>query len=1541
MLKRIVSTLIGIFVATTAVFGQVPENIRTISSPNTGGGVPEACVDQSAGTTTRTLGVGAKTTDKHFLCYNDSLLVRHNGNANLTNDPVAGTPPGIGYGFYNCKPTVTGQWQAIKADPCTNHSPQIINGTPRLQTDSMWVARGAINGDVNFVNVGFLQSSFNAGRPVKFYFAPLTIDNFAGGQQEATNTCAHASVNDGIPADTFAVVYLNKIEGINQNYPSILTGTFTARGGLPEYDGTSNYTITIRKTTNPAVVGTITSGAPTTHNGNVTFTVPETGTYRITITDGKSCDASFVMNFPSILAIASNERAAATGDTVCVSITAQNFTNVSAFQSNFTYNPAVVSFVEVRDLNLPELTAAGSFNLLSPGVLVFSWARTNPNNGVTRTPTDVLFKLCFRAVGAVGTNSPIVFSDTTIARDAANSSGQTMGVGFRNGSVVIGGVPLTLTLKADSVRCNGDRTGGLRIITAGTSTPVVYNWARVGGVETGNGNFNNSPDSIQISNLPAGNYSVTATSALGEVRTATIVIGQPASLFINPPFAVNPRCFGDSTGQLILRNGTYGGGTAPFTFQWKNTAGTVLSTTTSVANLPQGSYRIVMTDARGCRDSSSGSIGVNPIVLSNIVLTTASCAGLANGSIQIGSVTGGHSATGQYGFAWRGGPTTRGASAFYNNLNPGRYYVSVTDDSACVKIDSFTVTAARTLSLLATITNVTCAGQRNGIVNVSVGATGIQALPYTYTWTGAGTPTNGATTTRVINLAGGNYPLSVRDNDGCRIDSTFRVAESDSIRLDTINVRNESCTVGSDGTATVRVTGGTPYFGNRYRYRWSRSATDTLATISNLVAGNYTVTVTDSVGCVRSLSVAITSPPLPIVDSAVVVRPSCWNSTNGSIRLFARPATGGGAITGYTWSNGTTGALDSNLVAGLYRYTVTAADGCLRRDSVLVIAPDTLKVNTTLSQNTNPSCPTESTGSIVLVMTGGTRPFNFAWSGGPSRTASVFASLLAGNYTFTITDANGCMTNYAATLVDPPKINVIFSDLEAVSCYGKCNPGDGRATILANGGTQTNGQYNFLWASGESTNLTPSSSRAVRLCQGWQRVQVSDNACGQTDSVFIPSPDSFRVNTPIIRQPTCAGDADGSVQVNVLGGSAPYRYQWSTGTSLTNFLPNVVAGDYQVTTTDFRGCTFTFSINITEPDSLKIKILDTATTNVRCFGETNGRITVAREGGNAGPTRYTWSGNVSRTDVAVQLRSGVYSITATDEKGCADSISYVVTQPDPIFFSMPRPIPPRCNGSETDIIVDTAFGGYNRFAYVFSVDNFPPIALRGRFPVYGGRHIVSIIETNSGCKLDTIINIAEPPAIRIDFDSISNNPGLTRIVVGLGDSVRLNPRVFNDDGSRVIIDTVRWSPMRYLSFDAAGGILRPFVRPLEDSVYTLTVYDINGCIATETVLIELDRNRNVFIPNTFSPNGDDRNDRFAIQTGAGIAKINYFRIYDRWGEVVFNKQNIPPNNDVYTYGWDGTFRGSEVQPGVFVFLAEIVFEDGKILLYRGDVTLLR
>ncbi len=1530
MLKRFLPIFTFMAIATT-VMAQIPEPIAP-TRPSIQQRSPLACGGvANAGVTTRTLGFGAKSNEKHYLCLGDTLYVNGSG-SNLSEDPVASTTPGIGYLFYNCMPTVTGQrWSDVKLDACLTRL--LFNGS----NGSPYIARGNPAGRDTFFNNGALQTGFNVGKPIKFYFAPITVYNFFGqgtngvADFESDTACVNVNVTNGVPTDTFSVVYLNAVKISNLNLTNN-GGSFVVGGGLPEYDGTSTYTFTIGLRNDPSVnVGTITSG-PARNGSTVTFTVPGNGTYVITAKDGKACDAVATANFP-VVTIQMPNLIVSQGDTVCVTVSAKGFTNILSLQGSFQYDPSILQFVGMQGINLPNLSN-GNISVPQPGgVIGLAW---DYSSGVTRADSVGLFQWCFKAIGPIGSVSPIRFTDSLTLIDIYNAAGNQLGVNRVNGSVTIGSLNYTLRVSADSVKCNGGNTGRFRIVPTGNGFPWSYSWQSASNPgQNGSGTIA-ANDSAVIGMLVVGKYYVTVTNVLGGDRKIdTITIFQPNPLFINPPTAKNPTCANDTDGSLTLTQ--YGGGISPYTFRWSTGA-----TGPMISNLASGAYTGVITDANGCKDSVRASIGVNPITIGSKNVTGATCKGVDNGSIVISGMAGGTTSNGNYTFRWSNGRTNVGTSSTIANLPPGLYRVTITDFNQCAIMDSFTVGSLRILNSVATIGNITCAGQTNGFIQVVASATGPEAQPYTFTWWGnPGTPTNTAATTFLRNLPAGNYPLSIRDRDGCSLDTAFVVTQPDSIKI-AATVRNESCRVGGDGQVVLTITGGRPLSGNRYTIQWSRSTADTSATITGLSSGSYMVTVTDSTNCAVVKTYIITKPQPPTIDSISVRNATCSDKTDGAARVFAR-APIGATLDSFRWSN--TGFRDSinNVLPGMYSVTVTTNQGCTATLSTTIGAPAALAIDTTRSRTTNPDCPKNLTGTIILVMKGGTGPYVYNWSGGPTTSNAVFASLPAGTYSFTITDSKSCTPLVTSiTLNDPPKIDITFGSLEAVSCYAKCNPGDGKATAIASGGTANTGKYTFIWTSGETSNSS-NSSTAVSLCGGWQKVTVTDGNCAIIDSVEVPQPLPFSFSTPTINQPSCHGDRDGSAEIRVQGGSPPYSYFWSNGSN-RNSIVNVVAGTYSVLITDSKLCPYNYSVNITEPAVVKLDTVAALTNNVTCNGLADGQIKVKRTGGNGGPTNFVWSPSVTQKDSVGGLKAGIYSIAAYDIKGCGDSIQYNLTEPDPIYFYMTPPIQPRCNGELTTLRVDTAFGSTYKHAFSISVDNGPQYPIGYFIPVFAGPHQISIIEQITGCTLDTSVTITEPPSLQIQFDSLTLPNETTKILVGLGDSVRMlsDPRFFSRSQiiSALPIDSVSWTPKDYLYF-ANGDSLRPYVRPLDDRTYKLTIYDVNGCSTSQFILVELDRNRNVFIPNIFSPNGDDKNDYFGVATGPGVRKINFIRIFDRWGELLFVKENIPAGADPSANGWDGTFRSRTVDTGVYVYLIEAEFEDGQKLLYRGDITVVK
>jgi Secretion system C-terminal sorting domain/SprB repeat len=829
------------------LLAQQPESVQmkpTISSRRL---APQACLDQSAGSTNRSLGVGSKSNDKHFLCLGDSLVVVHQGNHNISNDPNLATPAGIGYGLYDCVPSISGlRIDDIRSDACFNRQSILLNNVPVAPALGFWMSFGMINGNVNFVNNGNIQRLFNNNRPKKLYFSTMTIDDFANRAYEG-NSCTNANVRDmPVPLDTFSVVYLNKIleKDITYNY-----GTFNAQltltGGLPEYDNNAIYSISIKKASNNAILGNVTSGIAS-HNNPISITVPESGTYIILVTDGKSCDRTFSVHFPAIQLRVSTDTVSRQGDTACVKITARGFNNIISIENNFTYNHHLLRYVGVRNFNLPNLSAA-SFSNPAPAILTLSWNSNPP--GVTRADHAVLFELCFQAQGSAGHFGAVRITDTInpieVTYNNSDVNNRLMGVTVQNGGITVNNQALSIRVRTDSVICKGGLNGRIIAATSNGIAPYTYNWTGVNGAN-GNGTIPNRGDSLILNGLTAGNYSITLTDASNTRNIVTVVVGEPIAALYATLQTTQTDCFGNANGQMQLT--TYGGGTDPYRFNWSNNA-----TGTAINQLNAGNYTVTIIDARNCVHVLSDVIRVvTPVAIDSVrmQLKNPDCPKQETGRIVIPAKGG---AGAPYTYRWSAGNVQTGA--VFTNLLAGSYTFTVADRNGCSTIVSFLLVDPDSIHVrYSNVKSVSCANicnnnQGDGAITArAFGGTSMSSR-YTYMWSSNETTTL-SDTSRAIALCSGKQSLTIWDdqNTCVIVDTMFRIT-SDSLVISTTST--PSIVGSATGTASVSVTGGAP----PYRYLWTRG--DTVATIHNLASNTYTVTVTDANGCTRNKTISI------------------------------------------------------------------------------------------------------------------------------------------------------------------------------------------------------------------------------------------------------------------------------------------------------------------------------------------------------------------------------------------------------------------------------------------------------------------------------------------------------------------------------------------------------------------------------------------------------------------------------------------------------------------------------------------------------------
>ena len=864
---------------------------------------------------------------------------------------------------------------------------------------------------------------------------------------------------------------------------------------------------------------------------------------------------------------------------------------------------------------------------------------------------------------------------------------------------------------------------------------------------------------------------------------------------------------------------------------------------------------------------------------------------------------------------------TDGELASITNLPPGDYTINVTDDVGLTTMTTITIeqTATNFGAQLDEI-NPACATDTNGSVTINISG-GIP--PYTVIWSNGMTNTDVPGPTNTIDdLPVGNFSATVIDANGCQIGPFSTSLIVSAVSVDSISLQNVTCIGGGmDGNITVAGAGGM----GPYDYSWNDPALSTTASISGLAPGNFCVTISDVNMCTDVRCFDILAPSSPTIDGFDVTEVECPNDLTGEITVNVTP--GNAPIADYAWNTGDITPTISNLGPGEYKVTVTAIDGCVDSSMVTLTTPAEIALTVV---PTPPTCPGDSDGQIQLMLSGGTTPFSITWDDGSSEQVR-FALPCDSTYFVTITGANGCDTIEQAIFLDcPPPIGVIFSDIMGVDCFnGDCN---GEALATAFGGTSTTipPVYNYTWQSGENT-MNAIDSRAVQLCRGFNTIEINDNICSIVDTVFIDSPSEITLpleNIDIVNT-SCQGDSDGMITVAASGGTPGYTYLWDDNITTGPTYSDLPAGQFDVTITDANFCEEVKNISVGEPELFEILIDSFQLQQVLCPGDNSGQIVVFPSGGNPGIIDYQWTDDVSFSSVAINLEAGTYSITGTDPAGCTDNIIVNLVEPDPIEFVIGEIVQPQCFGFQTVVTIDTAFGG-NGPLFQFSVNNGPARPIQGATPVLGGQSALVTVFDGEGCRAEEEIIINQPAEIVVDFGD--------DIEIQLGETALLEPFV----GSILPVDSIVYQPLTNLTCVDSSFCLDVVVAPIESQVYSLTIFDENGCSGSDDILVEIDRNRNVFVPNAFSPNGDDVNDYFRPFIGPGVANINFMRVFDRWGELVFSTDELPVflPDDLDDSGWDGTLNGQLMNPGVYVYIIEVEFVDGISLLFRGDVTLL-
>ncbi len=972
--------------------------------------------------------------------------------------------------------------------------------------------------------------------------------------------------------------------------------------------------------------------------------------------------------------------------------------------------------------------------------------------------------------------------------------------------------------------------------------------------------------------LTAGTYIVIGRDSKGCTETVNVTIAPPTPIVVAIDSVHNVLCNGTATGDVYI---SVTGGTPGYTFSW-NTG----LTTEDLTGVIAGVYTVTVTDSRGCLSTGSSVVTQPlPLFLNVASYNNLLCAGDSSGAIDI-TANGG---VPPYSYVWSNGATSEDISL----LKLGTYTATVTDGNGCT--ETITQIISEPTPLVASVvgTDATCFGAANGSINLTVSG-GTPA--YSFLWS------TFETSEDVSNLSGGVYNVIISDHNGCQQSQSITIAEPSQLVL-TTSVTQVSCFNAHDGAIDLSVTGGTP----GYTYIWSNGPTT--EDISSLSDGTYAVTVTDTHGCTAITSAIIVSPT-PINSSFIVKNPLCNGQLNGSIDLIP---SGGTLPYTFSWSNGPSSEDQTNIGAGVYIITITDNRNCVRVDSTVLIEPDLIYTSGFIK---NVSCNGNNDGFIDITAYGGTLPYGFDWSNGPS-TEDV-GSLTGGSYTVTVTDGNGCQAASLYVVSEPAVLHVQAIGTD-ISCFGGSN---GSVAALPSGGTKP---YEYLWS-----NFIPDSNQTGLFAGKYIVLLTDSNGCHTYDSVNVIEPSEINI-TGVVTNVFCNGFNTGEVNITVIGGTPNYTYAWSNGQT-TQSITGLIAGTYSVTVTDSRGCIKTASFVVIESNGMHTTV---SISNPTCFGSNNAFVSVAVTGGNP-PYIYNWNTSPSQLGAtATNLEAGVYELTVTDVNSCSATVSSTVTNPTPIEITT-TPTDSKCSNNSTGSVTATATGG--RPPYLYELNGIAQAS--NTFNNLAPGNYVIVVKDANGCEGTKVFTISSPIPLTVDLVS-------PQIVILQG----MTTQLFATANQPVI--TYIWSPLAdssghsIFNFDNCGDPLNcanPYVTPYFTTVFTVTVMNADSCYASDTASIIVEVEPSAFIPTAFTPNNDNLNDRFEFDIlGATNIAID---IFDRWGHKVYQNAN-QANGITGQNGWDGKNDGKALPFDTYVWQMKITYFDGKVKDRSGTVTIMR
>jgi len=1094
---------------------------------------------------------------------------------------------------------------------------------------------------------------------------------------------------------------------------------------------------------------------------------------------------------------------------------------------------------------------------------------------------------------------------------------------------------IQLSVSESPESCRGG-DGSFKISAVMGDAPYYYSID--GGFTYNTVGFN---DTVLVDSLPSGNYDLVVKDDSSCVTNyGLLFLEVTPNPIINTVNIINESCFGDD-GQIIVFADN------PNAIV-KYSIDTLLSWQDSAefSGLYRGEYLVHIEDTNACIDSIGVYVGVDSIPNINMMTqaTDIVCNGDTNGTFKV------YYPDSSYNYVlWRytlfNPQIAIDTGSYFNELVKGYYGVVATSKSGTC-IDSSLVRyidePAPIVYNKPTPSAVYCMsnGQCNGSLSLDGLPTG-GVSPYQYyineIYTNIPSGVIGVDST-FLGICPGEYEVQVLDANACVVRDTVLISDS-SLYIDSFVVDNSTCFGYDDGVITIFSHGGM----GAYSYLWSNA--DTTQTTDSLSPNNYTVIVTDSVGCTVTGSSLITQPDtllFKIIESGKISETCMGVTYDGQIFL---EITGGSAPYNYSWigNSGVSGFGYGDTMMNLTYDTITISVsdtyGCVASPSwgtinMTVVDAHNAAIPLLLDSvvlGNSPMCYGAANGMIQINISQGVSPYQYSIDNGVTQSSNnVFTNLIALPYNIVVHDVFGCTDSAKILLEEYDKLTINLDSVKHVSCYGG---NDGFISISADGEL---GGFSYLWVPTSDTIAVINNLSAVS-----HTVRLTDSAgCTVSDTIVIDYlTDPIQSSDLVISSASCFGSEDGDASIQIIGGmpfyGGGYAISWMNLSNDTvangSFADSLGEGTYLVGVTDSFFCgPFIDTITISQPSQFYLEVI--SVENNKCFGESEGELIVTAFGGTAPYVNYVISDDQSGTitgnsAVYSNLLASDYALWAIDGNACnSDTLLGIKLGEPGKIITQTNIHDLSCYQSDDGIIDLTILSGTSPYQYqllegniVLEQGNAVQSILLSIYDLYASSLMLHVTDYHA-CEVDTQIIVSQPDKVVADF--IVNDALGRESFTAFFENLSLGSDNFIWDFADGITENKELNDEVIHAFQQQGE-------------YEVQLIAQNSnlsalCNDTTSVIINVE-GYDIF--NSFSPNSDNINDVFHFDDW--MLKGIDVEIFNRWGQKVYHWSGV----DGF---WDGRgYNGEKLPEAVYFYNMNAVGLDGYSFKEKGSVSLFR